>query len=235
MASLMGSSSVIEVEDQNVGPLRRTVAAAPNVERDHPFVCIQISQRGWRSEWPTPYDSSHWGSIQQGNDGMASQTQRPLDALDWSILRELQADARLSYNELARRVGLSSPTVAERVRRLEEAGVIAGYRAEVDPAKVGLPVMALVRLRCRPGRCLLNTSRAAAYPEVLEVLKVSGAHCTVLKVVAASIPHLERVFDRLRQHGEIETAVVWSSGLERRPIDWEGGVPEAATPAPEWG
>ena len=166
---------------------------------------------------------------------MASQSQRPLDALDWGILRELQADARLSYNELARRVGLSPPTVAERVRRLEETGVITAYRAEVDPAKVGLPVMALVRLRCRPGRCLLRTSSAADYPEVLEVLKVSGEHCTVLKVVAASHAHMEAVIDRLNEHGEIQTSVVWSSGLERRAIDWEGGIPVAPATAPEWG
>ena len=165
---------------------------------------------------------------------MASRTPKPLDALDWSILRELQGDARLSFNELARRVGLSSPTVAERVRRLEDAGVIAGYRAEIDPAKVGLPVMALVQLRCRPGHCLLNTSSPAAYPEILEVLKVSGAHCTVLKVVAASIPHLESVIDRLDKHGQLETSVVWSSGLERRVIDWEGGIPDAVARSPEW-
>lgn len=147
---------------------------------------------------------------------MASRAGKPLDALDWRILRELQADARLSYNELARRVGLSSPTVAERVRRLEEAGVIAGYRAAVDPAKVGLPVMALVQLRCRPGRCLLQTRRGADFPEVIEVLKVSGAHCTVLKVVAASHGHMESVVDRLNEHGEVQTSVVWSSGLERQ-------------------
>lgn len=166
---------------------------------------------------------------------MTSRSERPLDALDWRILRELQDDARLSYNELARRVGLSSPSVAERVRRMEEAGVIAAYRAEVDPAKVGLPVMALVQLRCRDGRCLLKTRTAADFPEILEVLKVSGQHCTVLRVVAASVPHMQAVFDRLNQHGELRTSMVWSKGLERRTIDWAGGIPEAETPAREWG
>jgi Lrp/AsnC family leucine-responsive transcriptional regulator len=168
---------------------------------------------------------------------MTSRTQPhpPPDALDWRILRELQADARLSYNELARRVGLSPPTVAARVRRLEEAGVIAGYRAEVDPATIGLPVMALVHLKCRPGRCLLRTCRAADYPEIIEVLKVSGAHCTVLKVVAASHAHMETIIDRLNEHGELQTLVVWSKGLEQRVIDWESGIPQAVDPAPEWG
>ena len=164
---------------------------------------------------------------------MASQTQRPLDALDWQILRELQQDARLSYNALARRVGLSAPAVAERVRRLEEAGVIAGYRAEVDPAKVGLPVMAVIQLHCAPGKCLLKTTSAADFPEIIEVLKVSGPYCTVLKVVAASIPHLEQFFERLGQHGELQTSMVWSSALSRRVIDWEGGVPDY-DPAPKW-
>jgi len=159
--------------------------------------------------------------------------QKDLDSLDWSILRELQADARLSYNELARRVGLSSPTVAERVHRMEDAGVITGYRAEIDPARVGLPVMALIQMRCAPDRCLLKTANVAEYPEVMEVLKVSGPHCTVLKVVAASVAHLESLFERLGTHGELETSMVWSSALTRRPIDWESGIPEVETPA-EW-
>ncbi len=164
---------------------------------------------------------------------MTSQTQRPLDALDWQILRELQQDARLSYNALARRVGLSAPAVAERVRRLEEAGVIIGYRAEVDPAKVGLPVTAVIQLHCAPGKCLLKTASAADFPEIIEVLKVSGPYCTVLKVVASSIPHLEQFFERLGQHGELQTSMVWSSALSRRVIDWESGVPDY-DPAPTW-
>lgn len=164
---------------------------------------------------------------------MALRSQRDLDSLDWKLLRELQIDARLSYNELARRVGLSSPTVAERVRRMEDAGIIAGYHAVVDPAKVGLPVMALVQLRCKPDRCMLRTSKPAALPEVMEVLKVSGEHCTVLKVVASSTAHLEDVFRRLGEHGEMQTSMVWSAALTRRPVDWEDGIPEFETP-PEW-
>ncbi|HEV8192509.1 MAG TPA: Lrp/AsnC family transcriptional regulator, partial [Ktedonobacterales bacterium] len=74
---------------------------------------------------------------------MAFQSERPLDSTDWSILRELQQDARLSYNELGRRVGLSAPAAAERVRRLESAGVITGYGARVDPTKMGLPLLAM--------------------------------------------------------------------------------------------
>ncbi|MGH2558600.1 MAG: Lrp/AsnC family transcriptional regulator [Thermomicrobiales bacterium] len=164
---------------------------------------------------------------------MALQSERALDSIDWKILRELQADARLSFNELARRIGLSSPAVAERVRRMEDAGVIAGYHAQVDPSKVGLPVMALIQMRCAPGKCLLKTASPGDYPELLDMVKVSGPHCSVLKVAAASIPHLEDLFERLGMHGELLTSMVWSSALNRRVLDgeaitWEGGA------ATEW-
>ena len=164
---------------------------------------------------------------------MTSKTQRELDSIDWQILRELQADARLSFNELARRIGLSSPAVGERVRRMEESGVISGYHAQVDHSKVGFPVMAIVQMRCAPGKCLLKTTSPDEFPELIDMVKVSGPHCSVLKVVAASIPHLEALFERLGQHGELLTSMIWSSALSRRVLDgeaiaWEGGSP------PEW-
>lgn len=163
---------------------------------------------------------------------MALRMQRPLDHLDWQLLRELQADARLSYNELARRVGLSSPAVAERVRRMEDAGVIVGYRAEVDPAKVGLPVRALVQLRCDHGRCLLNTFRAADHPEVLEIHKLGGERCAALKVSAESVAHLDEVIHRLSKHGELWTTIIMASPLGWRALDWEDGCGEGDA-APE--
>lgn len=158
---------------------------------------------------------------------------RDLDSLDWKLLRELQVEARLSYNELARRVGLSSPSVAERVRRMEDTGVIVGYHAVVDPARVGLPMLTIVQLKCEPGRCMLRTTKPDPFPEVIEVLKVSGPHCTILKVVTSSNAHLEDVLRRLGEHGEAQTTAVWSAALSRRPLDWEGGIPEFETP-PEW-
>jgi Lrp/AsnC family leucine-responsive transcriptional regulator len=164
---------------------------------------------------------------------MALQSEKPLDSIDWRILRELQADARLSFNELARRIGLSSPAVAERVRRMEDAGVIAGYHAQVDPSKVGLPVMALIQMRCAPGKCLLKTTSPDDFPELLEMVKVSGPHCSVLKVVAHSIPHLEALFERLGEHGELLTSMVWSSALNRRVLDGEAITWEGDSP-PEW-
>lgn len=90
--------------------------------------------------------------------------------------------------------------------------------------------MALIQLRCKPGKCLLNTTNPATYPEVIEVLRVSGAHCTVLKVVAASTAHLEDVFRRIGEHGEMQTTMVWSPALRHQVIDWEVGIPELTTP-----
>lgn len=152
---------------------------------------------------------------------MALQLERPLDSTDWKILRELQQDARLSYNELGRRVGLSAPAATERVRRLEDAGVITGYSTQIDPAKVGMPLLALIHLRCDQGSCLLRTSTMEEFPEVLELHKLSGSHCAVLKVALASMRHLEAFNDRLSVHGALVVHLVTSSILTQRVIDWE--------------
>jgi Lrp/AsnC family leucine-responsive transcriptional regulator len=111
---------------------------------------------------------------------MTLHSESPLDATDWRILRELQQDARLSYNELGRRVSLSAPAVAERVRKLEDRGIITRYSAQVDPAKVGLPLTAFLQLRCDPEKCLLKTGTPDAFPEILEMHKLSGSYCSLL-------------------------------------------------------
>jgi Lrp/AsnC family transcriptional regulator, leucine-responsive regulatory protein len=152
---------------------------------------------------------------------MTSRTERQLDTTDWNILHELQADARLSFNEIGRRVGLSAPAVAERVRRLEDAGIVTGYHAHVDPAKVGLGITAFIQMRCALDKCLLKTSRPDDYPEVLEIHKLSGDYCSMLKVCAASMRHLEAIIERLGQHGEMRSSIVLSSPLEERAITAE--------------
>jgi Lrp/AsnC family leucine-responsive transcriptional regulator len=149
-----------------------------------------------------------------------------LDDLDWALLTELQADGRLSYNELGRRVHLSSPAVAERVRRLEQAGVITGYSARVDAARAGHPLLAFVQMRCSLGKCLLRTTTADDYPELVEIHKLSGEHCTLLKVRAASLAHLEGLVERLGTHGELRTHIVLSTQYEGRPV----GKPNADRP-----
>lgn len=142
-----------------------------------------------------------------------------LDETDWQILGVLQRDARTSFAELARRVSMSPSAVTERVRRLEETGVIAGYRAEIDPARVGLGILALVRLRYptgnyRPFHALLDTT-----PEIVEAHHVTGEDCFVLKVLARGMRHLEEVTGRIAGLGPVTTSVVYSSPLPGRELD----------------
>jgi Lrp/AsnC family transcriptional regulator, leucine-responsive regulatory protein len=139
-----------------------------------------------------------------------------LDSTDWRILQALQENARVSYAELARAVDMSPSAVTERVRRLEESGVISGYTAVVDPERVGLAILALVRLRYpsgnyRPFRTLLDTT-----PEIVEAHHVTGEDCFVLKVLARSMRHLEEVTGRIGGLGSVTTSVVYSTPLPRR-------------------
>lgn len=150
---------------------------------------------------------------------MPFRSERPLDDLDWSILDELQRDGRLSLKELGRRVNLSAPAVADRVRRLEESGVITGYRAQVDPQRAGYPLLAFVEMRCAPGLCLLKTSSAGDYPEVVEIHKLSGDHCAMVKVRAASLEHFEGLLERLGQHGQLRSSVVLSTQYDQRSVE----------------
>ena len=141
-----------------------------------------------------------------------------LDRTDWRLLAELQRDGRATYAELARAVAMSASAVAERIRRLEEAGVIAGYQATVNPERVGLTVMAFVRVRYptgnyRPFHAMLDTT-----PEVVEAHHVTGEDCFVLKVLARSMRHLEEVTGRIAGLGPVTTSVVYSSPLAARSI-----------------
>lgn len=135
-----------------------------------------------------------------------------LDEVGWHILRELQADARLSFHELGRRVGLSAPAVAERVRKMEDNGTIIGYGAKVNPRQVGLSIMAIIRLTTL--KTALPQKAAdliAIFPELLECHRVTGTDSYIFKVVVASIPHLEQVINRLMPYGEPATSIVLSS------------------------
>lgn len=149
---------------------------------------------------------------------MTFRSERDLDSVDWRLLDELQEDGRLSFSELGRRVNLSAPAVAERIRRLEESGVITGYRAHVDATRAGYPILAFVEMRCSLGHCVLKTSTADDYPEVVELHKLSGDHCTMLKVRTASLEHLEGLFERLGKHGELRSKVVLSTQYDDRPV-----------------
>jgi Lrp/AsnC family leucine-responsive transcriptional regulator len=142
-----------------------------------------------------------------------------LDLVDWVIIEQLQREARISLSELGRRVKLSPSAVTERVRNLESLGVITGYHAVVDLAKVGYPVLAVVRLKYpgnhhQPLRRLLAERR-----EILECLRTTGDDCYTLKVAAASMEHLETLVDELAGFGSTTTSVVYSQPLPYRGPD----------------
>ena len=141
-----------------------------------------------------------------------------LDRTDWRLLAELQRDGRASYAELARAVAMSASAVAERIRRLEEAGVIAGYQATVDPERVGLTVMAFVRVRYPTGNYRPFHAMLDSTPEVIEAHHVTGEDCFILKVLTRSMRHLEEVTGRIAGLGPVTTSVVYSSPLPTRAI-----------------
>ncbi|MDT0479487.1 MULTISPECIES: Lrp/AsnC family transcriptional regulator [Streptomyces] len=150
-----------------------------------------------------------------------------LDVTDWAILTEVQQDGRIPFTELARRVNLSASATKERVRRLEEAEVITGYRAEVNPERTGYPVMAVVRLKYPgPGTRHLPLRRLLEErPEILECLRTTGDDCYVMKVAATSMAHLEEIVDELAEFGSTTTNLVLSRTLPLRGP----GVPRVNT------
>lgn len=139
-----------------------------------------------------------------------------LDATDWAILVEVQRDGRIPLTELGRRVNLSASATTERVKRLEAVGVIRGYRADIDLAKVGFAVLAVVRLKY-PGSQHQPLHRLMSERvEILECLRTTGDDCYLLKVGAASMAHLEHVIDELAQFGSTTTNLVYSETLPYR-------------------
>jgi Lrp/AsnC family leucine-responsive transcriptional regulator len=141
-----------------------------------------------------------------------------MDRVDWHILDELQADARLSFNELSRRVRLSAPAVAERVRRLESAGLITGYHAQVDPARAGRPVRAVVVMDCHGPTCLLRDPDVLTWPEIRHFYRVTGQGCSVLVVAVPSLPEFEALIDRLARYGRPSSSMVLSDLLPWSPL-----------------
>ena len=146
-----------------------------------------------------------------------------LDSLDHKLLAELQGNARLSFAELGRRVALSTPAVAERVRRLEESGVITRYAAMVDPAKVGLPIRAFIKITVPGDRLPHFNTLAQRVPEIRECHRVTGAESYILQVAVRDLPHLEAVIDSLTPYVATNTSMVLAS-----PVPWNPVLPASS-------
>lgn len=153
-----------------------------------------------------------------------------LDDVGRRILHELQKDARISYAELGRRVGLTLPAVAERVRKLEEAGIIAGYRTELNLEKIGFPITAFIRVatpnEIQGGQL---TAAARSQPEVLECHRMTGGDSYLLKVAVSSVQHLEKLIRKITLFGQPTTSIVLSSPISYRHITIQSsGQPQEA-------
>jgi Lrp/AsnC family leucine-responsive transcriptional regulator len=145
-----------------------------------------------------------------------------LDDVNRRLLRELHANPRITMSALARRVGMSSPAVTERVGRLERAGVITGYRMDVDPAALGLPVAAFVRVRPSAGQLPKIAELAAALDQVSECHRITGEDCFLIKVHAPTIADLETVLDQFLLYGQTVSSIVVTSPVPPRPLAVDG-------------
>jgi Lrp/AsnC family leucine-responsive transcriptional regulator len=138
-----------------------------------------------------------------------------LDQLGWKLLTELQKDGRVSFAELGRRVGLSTPAVAQRVRRMEDEGIIRAYRAEISPLAIGLPISAFIRMSVVGNVLAKLTQRFRSMPEIVECHRGTGEDSFILKVNVVSVEHLQDVIDRLTPFGTTSTSLVLASIIEK--------------------
>jgi Lrp/AsnC family transcriptional regulator, leucine-responsive regulatory protein len=140
-----------------------------------------------------------------------------IDAVNARILDELRGDPRQTMAQLGRSIGMSPPAVTERVRRLEEAGVITGYRLDLDPAALGLPITAYIRVRPNPGQLSKIGELADRIPEAVECHRITGEDCFILKVHIPAMDQLDRILDRFLLYGTTTTSIIQSSPVPLRP------------------
>jgi Lrp/AsnC family transcriptional regulator, leucine-responsive regulatory protein len=151
---------------------------------------------------------------------MAEPAPANIDDIDCEILAELQANARIAFAELGRRVGLSTPAVIERVHRLEERRVIVGYRALIDPAKVGLPVRAFIKVTVAGDKLAKFSALVRKLPEVLQCHRVTGAESFMVQVAVRDVTHMEEVIDSMMPYVATNTSMILAS-----PVPWNSVLP----------
>jgi Lrp/AsnC family transcriptional regulator, leucine-responsive regulatory protein len=142
-----------------------------------------------------------------------------IDEIDWKILKELQINARISFAELGRRVGLTTPAVIERIRKLEDAQIITGYAAELDTAKVGLPITAFIRMSISGVDYSRIIEVAEQSNEILECHRGTGGDSFIMKVAVADVGHLQMLIDKLTPYSITTTSIVLSSPVKSRVIE----------------
>jgi len=141
---------------------------------------------------------------------------RDIDPVDAKILRALAKDARTSTAELSRTVGLSAPSVSERVKRLEESGVIEGYSVKINAAALGLPLAAWLRIRPIPGQLQKVAEILQGLPEIAECDRITGEDCFIARAHLRSVADLERLIDQIIPYAMTNTSIIQSSPVERR-------------------
>lgn len=141
-----------------------------------------------------------------------------LDSRNVRILALLEEDPRMSVSELARRVGMSAPTIRERIQRMEEAGVVKGCRLEIDPAALGYPIAAFVRVRPMPGKLPKIAALAASLPQVVECHRITGEDCFIMKVHLDSLDNLDIILDQFLTYGQTTTSIVQSTPVPPRHL-----------------
>ncbi|SFI02216.1 Lrp/AsnC family transcriptional regulator, leucine-responsive regulatory protein [Collimonas sp. OK307] len=140
-----------------------------------------------------------------------------LNNVDQRILEVLLKDARISLKDLSQQVGLSSPSISERLHRLEERGVIRGFTVDIDPQALGYQLQAIVRIRPLPGKLLIVQKLIEETPEFCECDKVTGEDCYIARLYVRSIAQLDQIIDRIADKAETNTAIVKAQPIKRRP------------------
>ncbi len=142
-----------------------------------------------------------------------------IDAISWRILEELQTDGRITFAELGRRVGLSTPAAIERVRRLEDAGVIEGYFVRVNLKRLGLPMTAFVHIKALAGECQVVANALKSMPEILECHRVTGEECYIVRIAFASMEHLGQILDKLNPLGQTSSSLVVATPVQHKAVN----------------
>lgn len=169
----------------------------------------------WYNLGPKRYKVSkfrRYGSLNMNNRGLLG------DSKNIELLRLLQKNPRISISDLARRVEMSNPAVKERVLRLEESGIVGGYRLELSAKDLGFEVLAFVRVRPLPGRLHKIAELAQAIPEITECHRITGEDCFIMKIYLKEISSLDHVLDQFLAHGQTTTSIVQSSPVPSRGL-----------------